>query len=107
MSITCQKRDCGRAGTHALQLGCGTFTDAEEAPPRAKILMGIILCEECLEEETAEKWLEVNPALGQLMTLAMSGGPPPDLARAVVLGVPIDSADYRRLQLEQLNQRSN
>lgn len=105
--ITCQKANCGQPATHALQLGCGTFTDPEEAPPRAKILMGIVLCEACLEDETADKWLAMNPALGQLLSVTMSGGPPPDLARAVVLGVPLDSSEYRELQIHQLNGRGH
>lgn len=104
--ITCQKAGCGQAATHALQIGCGTYTDPEEAPPRARILMGILLCEPCLDDETAERWLEINPALGQLLAVAMAGGPPPDLARAVILGVSLDSAEYRHLQLAHLDQRN-
>lgn len=105
MALLCQKAGCGKPATHALQIGCGTFTDPDDMPARAKILLGVMVCEPCMEGETAERFLEANPDLGRLLAIAMSGGPPPDLARAFIGGVELDSAEGRELQLQQLDNR--
>jgi hypothetical protein len=104
----CQKGACGAPATHALQLACPGFLDPDEAPPRATILIGVLLCEACLDDETAERWFEANPALRQVFTVTMAGGPDPDFERAVVLGVSLNSPEYQHLLLEGLKQpRSN
>lgn len=100
--IICQKKGCGSPATHALQIGAGTFTDPDEMPARAKVLLGVVVCEPCMDDEDAGRWLESNPDLGRLLTIAMSGGPPPDLSRAFIGGVLIDSDEYRQLQIHQL-----
>lgn len=102
--MRCQKAICFNTATHALQIGCPGILDPDEAPPRARVLLGVLLCEECLEHETAEKWFEHNPALRAVFTVNMSGGPDPDFERAVVLGVSIQSPEYQHLVLEGLKQ---
>lgn len=107
MAITCQKAGCGQPATHALQIGCGTFAEGDEVPPRARILMGVVVCAACLDtEDDAGKWLRANPAIGQLLSIAMAPLPP-DLDRAVILGVAIDSPEYRELQIHELNGRGH
>lgn len=101
--MQCQKRDCPRKATHAIQLGIGGIADPDEAPPRCKLLLGVLLCEECLEEETADKWLACNgDTLRPLATVSMSPVPP-DFDRAVVLGVSLESPEYQNLVLQGLN----
>lgn len=99
----CQKATCGKPATHALQLGCIAVLDPDEHPVRSTILMGVLVCEGCLDDETPDKWFEANPALKQLFAVNMSGGPPPDFERAVVLGVSLNSPEYQQLVLEGLN----
>ena len=102
MPLLCQKRGCGREATHALQFACGTFTDPDAAAPRCRINMDILLCAEHLDEADAGAFLEANPDVGRLAALAMGGGPPPDLARSVMLGVPIGSEEWTELQATKL-----
>lgn len=105
MALTCQKAGCGQPATHALQIACGTFTDPDDMVARAKILLGVFVCEPCMDDETPERWLEANPDLGRLLAIAMSGGPPPDLDRAFIGGVRLDSEEGRALQIHQLDGR--
>lgn len=105
MNNICQKAGCGRAATHALQLGIGGVMDPDEAPPRVRMLLGVIVCEACMEGETADRWFSTNPALVQVASISMGQGVQPDPDRAVILGVPIDSDEYRQLQLQGLLQK--
>lgn len=103
--ITCQKAGCGLPATHAMQICAGTFTDPDDAPPRVKILANILVCEDHLDEADAGALLAADPTWGQIITVAMSGGPPPDLGRARILGVRLDSDEYRELQITALDHR--
>lgn len=105
MNNICQKANCGRPATHALQLGIGGLLDPDEADPRVRMLLGVIVCEACMEDETADRWFATNPALVQVAAISMGHGVTPDPDRAVILGVPIDSDEYRHLQLEGLLQK--
>lgn len=104
MAPRCQKAGCSEDASHALQLACGAYGDPDDAQPRAKILMGVLVCESCLDEETAERWLAANPALGQLLAISMNETP--DLGRAVMLGVPLSDPEYRYLLGQQLAARN-
>jgi hypothetical protein len=104
----CQKANCAREATHAIQIGCVNTLEPDDAPPSARVLMGVLVCEPCLDDETAEKWFEAaGDTLRPVFTIAMAGGPPPDFSRAVVLGVPLASAEYQHLMLESLKGRPN
>lgn len=105
MNNFCQRINCGRPATHALQLGIGGLMDPDEAPPRVKMLLGVIVCEDCMEGETPDRWFGANPALVQLAAISMGQDTRPDPDRAVILGVPIDSDEYRQLQLQGLLQK--
>lgn len=106
--LQCQKTVCPNAATHALQLGVPCITDPDDAPPRVKILMGVLVCEECLDDETAERWLDINgDTLRPVVNIAMGEGAVADFTRAVVLGVPIQSPEYQNLVLQGLDRKPN
>lgn len=105
MTKLCQKTGCGQPATHALQIGVGDVQDPDEAPPRVTMLLGIVVCEECMEGESADRFLSINPSLQSVVAISMGEGCRPDFDRAVLLGVPVDSDEYRRLQLEGILQK--
>lgn len=103
MAQTCQKVGCTRAATHALQIGVPDVRDPDSAPPRARVLMGVVVCEEHLEESTPGPFFEASgDTLRPIITMAMGHGAQPDYDRAVMLGVSVESAEYKALQLQRL-----
>lgn len=102
MAQMCQKSGCHADATHAIQLGIPTITDPDEAMPTTRVLMGVVVCEDHLEEATAESFLEINgDTIKPLVTLNMAPAHP-DFDRAVILGVPVNSAEYGALQLQRM-----
>lgn len=105
MTKLCQKTGCSHAATHALQLGVPGLLDPDEAPSRVKILLGVEVCEAHMDGESADRWFAINPTLTALVGMSMGQEARPDFARAVILGVPVDSEEYRQLQLQGLLQK--
>lgn len=103
--MLCQKTGCQREATHALQLGVRSMLDRPEAPPRCTVLLGVVVCERCLEgEDDAGKWLaSAGDVLRPLVSISMAGQPP-DFDGAEITGVSVKSPEYQNLLLQGLSQ---
>lgn len=93
----CQKRDCPHAATHAVKI-CVPVLDANRDPSSAaKVLMGVVLCEDHLDEADPQAFLESAGAT--LKPIITMGNPGRDLdyPRAYIEGVPLTSPEYQAL----------
>lgn len=104
----CQKAGCGQPATHAIQIGCGEIQDPDDAPARATVLLGVVVCEPCLDGEDVARWFDAcGETLRPLLALAIGEGRHPDFGRATVTGVPLSSPEYQHLLLEGLKAKGH
>lgn len=95
----CQKVNCANMATHAICLAVPSQKDAAGAPARTTVLLNILICEDCIEGETAPKFFAAaGDDLRRLVQLQMGLGHVPDFDRATVVGVELGSAQYAELQ---------
>ncbi len=96
----CQKRGCIREATQAIRLCVPGLGDPDDAPPKGSVLVGVRVCDEHLDGESAENWVtgETGDTIRPLLTVTMAPNTP-DFDRAYLLGVSIHAAEYQDLFL--------
>lgn len=106
--ILCQKRGCSREATQALLLGVGNFQDADDAPARCTVSLGVNICEECWQDSDPDgtPWLEANPSFKSLFAVSLSPDAP-DLDRVRLLAVPMGSPEHQAIMQKVLEHRKN
>lgn len=70
IGVGCMKRGCDRVATHALKICVPVAGEENEAT----VLIGVKLCEPCLEEENAQRWFDsTGDTLKPVLRMAQPG----------------------------------